>query len=352
MSVIGSNGRSILTIKGSGDAKQQSLLSEYEIFRDDLSRIIHDFTKDLPRVRYTFGEQVKIMTQDEKGVNVEFLNGRLPNARYDLVVAADGATSRTRALAFECKVQDHMRSLNAWAAFSTIDKDLLNGSKAGQLTNSTPGRGVMLLPDHDTNHNRVLLMGCYGSSRSAMMPFFRRAVKEGDAALKTFLEDFFRGHGRDDILAAVTQSDKLYASEAAQVKIPSLYTGRIVMVGDAGYAAGPVGTGTSLAITGAYVLAGELQSHGDDLAAGLQAYSDRMRPIIQDMQQVPPGFPGIMTPQTAWGLGIRDAVIQVAAFMMALSDMLPIAASLGWVAGLYASAFGKDKYSLPDYVWT
>ncbi|KAK4496164.1 hypothetical protein PRZ48_012144 [Zasmidium cellare] len=351
MTVLGSKGQSILTIKGSGDPKQQSLMSEYEVFRDRLSGIIYDFTKDLPNVRYVFGEQVKSMSQDEKGVDVEFLNGNLPQSRYDLVVAADGATSRTRALAFNCKVRDHMSSMNAWAAYSTIDKNLLNGSKEGQLTTSTPGRGIILLPDHDSEHNRVLLMGSHGSDKSSIMPLFRRAVKDGDGALKAFLGEFYRGHGRDEILTAVQQSTKLYASEAAQVKVPSLYTGRIVLVGDAGYAAGPVGTGTSLAITGGYILAGELHKHPEDLATGLQSYSDRMRPIVQDMQQIPPGFPGIMTPQAAWALNFRNAVLRVVSYLMVLSDFLPISSSLGWVAGLYASAFGTDKYSMPDYTF-
>ncbi|KAF2166716.1 hypothetical protein M409DRAFT_54509 [Zasmidium cellare ATCC 36951] len=351
MSVLSSKGQSILTIKSTGDPKQQSLMSEYEIFRDDLSKILFDFAKDLLNVRYVFGEQAKSMTQDEKGVDVEFLNGHLPQSRYDLVVAADGATSRTRALAFDCKVRDHMSSMNAWAAYSTIKKDLLNTSKTGQLTTSTPGRGIILLPDHDSKQNRVLLMGSHGSDETSIMHLFRQAVKGGDRALKDFLGDFFHGHGRDDILTAVEQSNKLYASEAAQVKAPSLYKGRIVLFGDAGYAAGPVGTGTSLAITGAYVLAGEINSHPDDLSTALQNYSERMRPIIQDMQQIPPGFPGIMTPQTAWGLSVRNAVLRIISYMMLASEYWPVAAPLGWLVGLYASAFGKDKYSIPYYAF-
>lgn len=68
------------------------------------------------------------------------------------------------------------------------------------------------------------------------------------------------------------KSEDFYASEMVQVKVPSVYRGRIALVGDAGYAPGPTGTGTSLAIAGAYLLAGEVGRHKDDLAAGLRSY--------------------------------------------------------------------------------
>lgn len=56
MKIVDDQDRPYITIKGTGDAEQQSLVSEYEIFRDDLSRILHDFTKGNERIRYVFGE--------------------------------------------------------------------------------------------------------------------------------------------------------------------------------------------------------------------------------------------------------------------------------------------------------
>ena len=113
-----------------------------------------------------------------------------------------------------------------------------------------------------------------------------------------------------EILAAVMLSENLYASEAVQIRVPALHYGRFVLVGDAGYAAGPVGTGTSMAITGAYILAGEINDHLEDLDAGLRKYEEKMCPIIQDMQRIPPGFPGIMTPQSTWALRLRNLVLR------------------------------------------
>lgn len=354
MRIVDEHDQPYITIKGTGNAEQQSLVSEYEIFRDDLSRILHEFTMGNDRIRYVFGEQVASMRQEKDRVFVEFAKGQLPPSTFDLVVAADGATSRTRAIAMECKVRDHFEPLNAWAAYCTVPRNLLRGGKMAHFSTSTPGRATIIAPDHRLGRNRVVLMSSHPRSAATdeVLRPFREAVKGGDGATKQFLAETFRGHPRyEEILAAVRASDNLYASEAVQVKVPSLHKERFALIGDAGYAAGPVGTGTSLAITGAYILAGEINNHPDDLSAGLRSYEGKMRPIIQDMQQIPPGFPGIMTPQSPWALSLRNTVIQVVAVLMAVSEFVPIASVFSWVAALFSSSFSTDKYKIPDYDW-
>ena len=70
---------------------------------------------------------------------------------------------------------------------------------------------------------------------------FREASKQGDDALKRYIASQFEDVGwkSGEILNGMMKSDDLYGSELVQVKVPSLYKGRFVMVGDAGYAAGP-----------------------------------------------------------------------------------------------------------------
>ena len=134
-----------------------------------------------------------------------------------------------------------------------------------------------------------------------------------------------------------------YASEVVQVKAPILHKGRFVLVGDAGYAPGFTGGGTSLAMAGAYLLAGEVGSkHKGDLAAGLEGYEERMRPIIEDLQKTPPHVPTVMAPQTAWGIWLRNHIFA----FIAWSRILEFAQR--FLAGAFAST---EKYSLPDYDW-
>ena len=57
--------------------------------------------------------------------------------------------------------------------------------------------------------------------------------------------------------------------------------GRVVLVADAAYCASPMsGQGSSLALIGAYVLAGELAAGGGDHEAAFAEYDRVMRPLI------------------------------------------------------------------------
>ncbi|MBB4763094.1 FAD-dependent monooxygenase [Amorphoplanes digitatis] len=57
--------------------------------------------------------------------------------------------------------------------------------------------------------------------------------------------------------------------------------GRVALVGDAGYAVSlTTGQGASMAMVGAYVLAGEIAASGTDLAAGITRYEDELREYV------------------------------------------------------------------------
>ncbi|KAL1606246.1 hypothetical protein SLS60_003648 [Paraconiothyrium brasiliense] len=341
---VNAKGKPYATMKPTGDPSQQNLLSEYEIFRDDLSGILYDLTKDNPNVRYVFGEQVSAIQQKEKGkVSVEFQEGKLPTGEYDLVVACDGATSRTRALGLDSTVRTHMHPINMWAAYASVPTDYLAGSKTGTMYTAVGGRGMGLGPD-PAGGNRVCAMAVLPQNEVDATLGFRTAQKEGDEALRKHVRQHFAGTGwhTAEVIDAMTASPDFYASEWAQVKLPSLSHGRFTLVGDAGYAAGPTGGGTTLAMTGGYVLAGELLRHAGDIDAGLRAYEERMRPIIDDMQKIPPGIPTAIAPQTWWGIAIRDA------FLIAVTWGN---AAFGWALKYFASSFGGDEYNLPEYDW-
>ena len=341
------------TIKATGNPDQQSLVSEYEIFRGDLAQILFDLTKDHVNIKYVFGEQVASMQQhqhnekDENGpITVEFANGLLPTAEYDLVVACDGATSRTRAIGLGCGVRTHIKPTNSWAAYFSIGEDLLKGSKIGQAHSAVPGRFLAVGPD-PSGVSRVGLMGINprNAPAEATLPF-REAMKQGEGALKNFIAEYYHDVGwkAEEIINGMKQSTDFYANELVQVKTPSLSQGRFVLVGDAGYAAGPTGGGTTLAIAGAYILAGEVASekHKGDIAAGLKGYEEKMRPIIDDLQKIPPLVPGIFAPQTEWGLWLRNHVFAFVAWTRILE----------YLQRFFGGAFqGGEKCGLEDYEW-
>lgn len=340
---IRDNGQSIGTMKPTGNPDQQSLISEYEIFRGQLSQVLVDLTKNNENVKYVFGEQVESMqTHEEKDgpITVEFANG-FPTSEYDLVVACDGANSRTRAIGFGQDVRDHIKPLNMWAAFFSIEDDIIQGSKLGLSYSAVGGRALGIGPDPSGRNQATLIT--FHPHNDPSMRKFREASKQGDVALKKFVARHYEGAGwkTNQIMEGMLEAEDFYASEFVQVKLPTFHKGRFVLVGDAGYA-GALGSGTSLAIAGAYVLAGEISRHKDDLAAGLRAYEERMRPIIKDLQKVPPFLSSVMAPQTAWGLWLRNNIIA----LICWSRILRVAERF-----FGGAAAAVDKYNLPDYEW-
>ena len=346
ISLVRDDGRPYGIIRGTGNPDQQSLVSEYEIFRGDLSRIIFDMTKNNEDVNYVFGEQIASIQQTEKHggpVKVEFANGT-PTSEYDLVVACDGATSRTRAIGFDCGVRDHIKPTNRWAAYFSVERDFLQGRKISLGLSAIGGRFIAAGPDHAPGMNRIALFKLSPRGNDDATLPFREAMKQGDDKLKDFVTQTFKGVGwkADEILKSMIHTDDLYASEVVQVQIPELYKRRVVLVGDAGYAPGFTGTGTSLAIAGAYVLAGEISKHMGDVAAGLRGYEEQMRPMINEMSKVPPLVPTIMAPQTAWGIWLRNTIFAFIAWMNIV----------GFVSKFFGAAFSNsEEYKLPMYDW-
>jgi 2-polyprenyl-6-methoxyphenol hydroxylase-like FAD-dependent oxidoreductase len=357
ISFLSPSGRPVATIKPSGNPDQQALISEYEILRGDLARILYDMTKDNDNITYVFGEQVSSIQQRDHEhdgpVTVTFVNNTLPPSDFDLVVACDGATSRTRALGLGCGLREHMHPQNQWAAYFSLPRDGLldrHNNDLGQLYSAPGGRLTAVAPDAKPGVARATLMAHYSkASPDSRMHAFREAQKQGDAALKQFISQQWTGAGWkcDTVIWGMLQqsSRDFYASEIVQVRPPFLHRGRFALVGDAGYA-GPTGTGTSLALAGAYVLAGEVcVRHKGDVRAGLRGYEEVMRPIVRDLQRIPPGLGAVLAPQTWWGLWWRNVVLWVVWRTGGLGLVQRI-------VGVFAGAFaGAEKYTLPEYEW-
>ncbi len=114
-----------------------------------------------------------------------------------------------------------------------------------------------------------------------------------------------------------------------------MVAGRVVLIGDA---AGCIsllgGEGTGLAMTEAYVLAGELHRAGGDHQQAFQAYEALMHPFVETKQAAAARFVGFFATRTKFGLWIRNVVMRAMSFR-------PV---LNLVAGDVA-----DKLDLPEY---
>lgn len=72
----------------------QGLISEFEIMRSDLVRVLYDATSECENITYVFGKTVESFEQDEGKATVYFSDGSVGD--YDILVRADGQGSQIR----------------------------------------------------------------------------------------------------------------------------------------------------------------------------------------------------------------------------------------------------------------
>jgi 2-polyprenyl-6-methoxyphenol hydroxylase-like FAD-dependent oxidoreductase len=71
------------------------------------------------------------------------------------------------------------------------------------------------------------------------------------------------------------KSENFYFDSMNQILMDTWSKGSVTLLGDACYSISvSLGQGITVAMVGAYVLAGELAAHKNDLSAGLKAYEN------------------------------------------------------------------------------
>jgi 2-polyprenyl-6-methoxyphenol hydroxylase-like FAD-dependent oxidoreductase len=278
-----------------GHSDSDGFTAELEILRGDLAQLLVDQTRDT--TSYVFGDH--IIGLDDRGDSVEVTFAQGPRRTFDLVVVADGIRSSTRALVFGD--EPHITPLGLHTAWMTIPRAPSDTAWA-RWFNAPGARTSTVRPDN------------VGTTRATLSFMSEpRGYEHLDTdRVKTLLRQRFAGVAWEipRILDALDHTD-VYFEAIGQVHAPRWSTGRIVLLGDAAYCASPVsGMGTSLAITGAYVLAGELSRSGDHTHA-FAAYEKLMRPYVKQAQKLPPGTPGIANPRTRLGIAALSTLARL-----------------------------------------
>ncbi len=148
----------------------------------------------------------------------------------------------------------------------------------------------------------------------------QKASKEGIPAQKAVVQEFFQDADREisRILKGMHESEDFYMQEIGQVRLDRWSSGRATVVGDAGYAPSPyTGMGTSIALIGVYVLAGEISRQPNNISAALASYEYFLRPFVESVQKLPPGIPWIGHPQSKLGVRVLESVVRGASVFSA-----------------------------------
>lgn len=284
--------------------------------RGDLAGAVYDTIDG--EIDTRFGDSITSLVDRPDAVGVTFVHA--PPDEFDLVIGADGLHSNVRRLVFGPD-EDFEHYLGCKVAACVAD-GYRPRDELVYVTYNTPGRQVA----------RFALRG-----DRTMFLFVWRAGHDDRLPPKEQLRNAFGDAGWEceQILAAVDTVDELYFDVVSQIKMDRWSQGRVLVIGDA---AGCIsllgGEGTGLAMTEAYVLAGELQRAAGDHRIAFGRYEERLRPFIAGKQAGAERMLGFFATRTRFGLWFRN-------FAMNMMDVGPLAKLL---AGSV-----RDNIDLPDY---
>jgi 2-polyprenyl-6-methoxyphenol hydroxylase-like FAD-dependent oxidoreductase len=264
--------------------------------RSDLSKLIYDRINRSCEI--IFGDSITSLRQAHGEVHVEFEHGS--ERRFDLVIGADGLHSRVRKLAFG--ERDHYERDLGYrvAAFATAG--YRPRDELVYIVYSALGRQVGRFALHD---DRTLFLFIFASGDEP--------EPHGVAAQRAILRKVFAGGWWElsQILAALDTCDDLYFDRISQIRMDAWSHGRVALVGDAAFCVSLLaGQGSALAMTAAYVLAGELGASQRQPQEAFRRYEQRLRPLIQVKQRAAERFASAFVPRTRLGVFFRNQVIK------------------------------------------
>ncbi|WP_086841918.1 FAD-dependent monooxygenase [Amycolatopsis kentuckyensis] len=237
-----------------------------EVMRDDLSEIYYDAGRD--DVEYLFDDSVTAISPDGE-VTFE----RAAPRRFDVVVGADGLHSNVRRLVFG-EEAGLTKFIGAYLAVLSLPDTLgLDGETVMHLGT---GRTTGIYSARHLDEARAVFL----FRRDEQLVYHHRDVPRQ----KQLLRAAFAGmHPQvDGWLAELDGPGPFYFDSISQLQLDTWSRGRVTLVGDAGYCPGPaVGGSTSLAVLGAYVLAGELAAARGDHERAFAAYEREMGELVR-----------------------------------------------------------------------
>ena len=243
------------------------------------------------RVETIFDNSIATLSEHHGGVDIAF--ERSPARRFDLVVGADGLHSTVRKLVFGPE--------------SRFERDIGYRVAAFEVNGYRPRDELVYVSQYRTRAADLALRRAPWTHpvpvrvrRRAHARPEPRNVMDRRATLRTV----FAGLGWEtpNILAAMDDAQDIYFDRVSQIEMPAWSKGRVALLGDAAACVSLLaGEGCGLALTEAYVMAGDLAHAGGDPMQAFARYEERLRSLIVSKQTAARKFAGAFAPRTAIG---------------------------------------------------
>ncbi len=261
------------------------------IMRDRFQDVLRSDIGDGTSIRYD--TTVTELVERDGAVHVAFSDGS--SGTFDIVVGADGYRSGVRQQLFgphEAFLRPLGYRASAWRV--RLDRPL-GASFVGMMDVDHQG-GL-----YDIGDGTAATLFCWRD------PATDRLTPED--RLKVLQRHF--GTWPDPVASALRSAidwDRAFFDTVAQIEMPSWSKGRVVLLGDSAWCLTFLaGQGTSMAMAGAHILAGELTTkpHSEAFAS----YERRLRPHVSQVQAVSRKIGGHYVPTSRLGMRIQSYIL-------------------------------------------
>jgi len=289
--------------------------------RADLAAVLFQACDGIPA---RFGVSIAKLQPDSEGVTATLSNGQ--QERFDLAVGADGLHSQVRELTFGPE-----------GNFETP----LGCHVAAFRLSGYPRRDELTYVSHTVPKRHVARVALRNDETLVLL-ICRSELIDGDPPReqqKTVLRHAFRDMKWEvpDILDRMDEVDDVYFDRVSQIHLAHWSAGRIAVIGDAAACASLLaGEGTGLAMTAAYVLAGELHRAAGHIERALPAFEARLHSFVTTKQKAALRFRSFFAPRTEVALHLRNVAVK--------------ALSIPFFANRLIAGSLRDDLVLPDYL--
>jgi 2-polyprenyl-6-methoxyphenol hydroxylase-like FAD-dependent oxidoreductase len=291
------------------------------LLRSDLAKIIYQHLDK--NIEIIFGDTIDQIEQYDHEVSVTFKSGKVRH--FDLVVGADGLHSNVRNLVFgdEAKFEKYYGYYTASFTFENTE----DTGKAF-LTYNVPNKQAAI----------------YSSNKSKSAFFIFTSPKKllynhhDIEAQKQILRNEFENAGWEcaGLISKMDTAPDFYFDTVSQIQMNNWSKDRVTLVGDACDCPSLLsGQGSTLAMVGAYILAGELKEADGNYKTAYAQYQSIFKPFIDSKQKIAQNFSRSLVPKSGMGIWMRNMFMNLM-FLPFLSK---------W----FIKQFMNDKLKLKEY---
>lgn len=264
---------------------------------------------------------------------------------YTAIIGADGVASRVRNLTFDkAATENCFNQTDTYVAYFSMQVDPRDQTTYSVAQHANKGRIVWVRPIDRTGSRASGYLIVTTTDAADLQHAARHGTVEQQKAL---LEKRYQGVGgiAARILQGMRESQDFYFTRVVQVRLDSWHSGRCALVGDAAYCPSPLtGQGTTMALIGSYILAGELTANPQNPAAAFTNYRRKFEGFVQEHGSIPLGgrAPKLVAPQSDLGIWVVRSIFGT----VARPGFQNLVKSLPSLSGFEAVT---KRFQLPDY---